>query len=60
MHYGDFKWPSWRLQLPAIPVFVHPFVQTNNNGTAKVRVTLPLWGESPPVSGGFPSRGLFH
>ena len=38
-HYGDVKWPSWRLDLPVNPVFVQHFVQTNNKDTSKVRVT---------------------
>ena len=45
IHYGDVKWPSWRLELPAIRTCVQQFV----------RVTVPLWGESTMI-GGFPAQ----
>ena len=44
-HYSDVKWPSWRLELPVNRNFVHQFVKTNKE-TSRVRVTVPLWGES--------------
>ena len=45
-HYGNVKWPSWRLELPMNRVFVEKFVQTNNRATSEVCVTLPLSGQS--------------
>ena len=48
-HYGDIKWPSWRLELPvkssvcSILVF---FFQTDNKEKSKVRYIVPLRGES--------------
>ena len=54
-HYGDVKWPPWRLELLANRV-VQLFVQiTNSIGTSKIRFTGHLWGV--PVTGGFPSQG---
>ena len=46
-HHGDVKWPSCRRQLPFSRAFVQQFVQTDNKETSKVRVTVPLWGDSP-------------
>ena len=45
-HYSDVKWPSWRrLELPVYRVFVQQFLQINKE-TSKVRVIVPLCGES--------------
>ena len=33
IHYGDVKWPSWRLEIPANRVFVQQFVQTDNKNS---------------------------
>ena len=35
LHYGDVKWPSWRLELPVNRVFAQQFVQTNNKETQR-------------------------
>ena len=33
MHYGDVKWPPWRLKIPANRVFAQQFVQTENKNS---------------------------
>ena len=44
-HYGNVKWPAWRLEFPLNPVCVQHFVQTTYKETSKVHVTVPFWGE---------------
>ena len=61
-HCGDVKWSSWRLELPVNPKFVQHFGWTDNNETSKVRVIVPLLGESTCDSPhkGTVTRKCFH
>ena len=46
VYYCVVKWASGNLKSSVNQVFVQQFVETNNKETSKVRVTIPLRGES--------------
>ena len=55
VHYGDVKWPPWRLEVPVNRLFVQQYVQANKKKHEKSALLyVSKW--NAPVTDGLPAQ----